>query len=226
MQRRDEGGGRGLDELDRQGIADNTIVVFLSDNGGFAREKRGKRPAADNGSLKGGKGSLWEGGVRVPFAIRWPARLAAGLDYNRPVSSMDIFGTVAAATRIPLRQDRPLDGVDLIPFLAGEKAGDPQPLLFFRQLDEGEQALVAGDTNLVGLDDNLALYDLRRDEGERAQLEPAETEDLDRLAKLFAAWEAQMAQKPAFPPLGNWPKPARGETNSTIALIAQTGVTD
>lgn len=201
----DDGVGRILDELDRRGIADNTLIFFLSDNGGVVTRETGEEPIADNSPLRGGKSQLFEGGIRVPFAMRWPGRLRGGADYSRPISSMDIFGTVAAATGIPVRQDRPLDGVDLVPYLTGAKAGDPQPVLFFRKFDQGHNAMVVGDLKYIDLKKYRVMFNLRDDVAESNNIGRGNRENLDKLEQVYDLWNARMADKPAFPGLGNWP---------------------
>ena len=110
----DDGVGRVLEALKEQGLDENTIVVFLSDNGGAHNN------ASDNGPLRGLKGDLFEGGIRVPFAIRWKGVIPEGQSYEKPVSSLDIMATIVARTDVKINADRPLDGVDLIPFLTGK----------------------------------------------------------------------------------------------------------
>lgn len=202
----DDGVGRVLAELDRQGVAENTIVFFLSDNGGVIDRATGEQPVADNGPLRGGKSQLFEGGIRVPFAMRWPAMIAGGRDYTRPISSMDIAGTLAGQLGLAINPARPLDGVDLIPYLKGEKSGDPQPVLFYRKFDQRQSAMVIGDLKYFDNSQQRLLFNLRSDEGEKASIAATNRENVDRLKNLFDIWNAQMAAEPAFPPLGTWPR--------------------
>tara|TARA_B100000446_G_scaffold93839_4_gene88026 strand:- start:18847 stop:20334 length:1488 start_codon:yes stop_codon:yes gene_type:complete len=104
----DQAIGRILDSLDAQGISDNTLVLFMSDNGGAAYSVGG----ADNYPLRGGKGDTYEGGIRVVAAIRWPAALPAGSQYNSIMTMMDVFPTLAAAADISTANTNPLDGRD------------------------------------------------------------------------------------------------------------------
>jgi arylsulfatase A-like enzyme len=202
----DDGVGRVLAELDARGVADNTIFIFLSDNGGVIDRATGEQPVADNGPLRGGKSQLFEGGIRVPFAIRWPPILEGGRDFTRPISAMDITGTLASQTGVAIRTDKPLDGVDLIPYLKGEKSGDPQPVLFFRKFDQKQAAMVIGDLKYVDTGENRLLFNLRSDESEKNNIAPANAENMAQFARLYDVWHAQMARQPAFPPLGTWPK--------------------
>jgi arylsulfatase A-like enzyme len=201
----DDGVGRVLVELDARGVADNTIVVFMSDNGGVIDRATGEQPVADNGTLRGGKSQLFEGGIRVPFAMRWPAMIAGGRDFTRPISAMDVTGTLASQLGILIKPEQPLDGVDLIPYLKGEKTGDPQPVLFFRKFDQKQAAMVIGDLKYVDTGEFRLLFNLRSDEGEKVNIAAANAGNMAQLAKLYDVWHAQMAPQPAFPPLGTWP---------------------
>jgi arylsulfatase A-like enzyme len=202
----DDGVGRVLAELEVRGVADNTIVIFMSDNGGVIDRATGEQPVADNGALRGGKSQLFEGGIRVPFALRWPAKVAGGRDFTRPISAMDITGTLASQLGIAIKPEKPLDGVDLIPYLNGEKTGDPQPVLFFRKFDQKQAAMVIGDLKYVDTGEARLLFNLRSDEGEKVNIAAVNAANMAELAKLYKVWHAKMAPQPAFPPLGTWPK--------------------
>lgn len=202
----DDGVGRVLDELDRKGLSENTVVIFLSDNGGVTNSDTGEPAVASNFPLRGGKSQLFEGGVRVPFAMRWPAKLKGGRDYTRPVSSMDIFATLSGQLGIAPSADRPLDGVDLIPYLKGEKTGDPQPVLFWRKFDQRQYAMVVGDLKYINNGTTRFLFNLRADEGETKSIAAQNGPFLDRLDRLYGTWNSRMAKEPAFPPLGTWPR--------------------
>ena len=202
----DDGVGRVLAELDSQGVAEDTVVFFLSDNGGVTNADTGEPPAASNTPLRGGKSQLFEGGVRVPFAMRWPRRFVGGKDYTRPISSMDMFATLAAEIGVPTRPDRPLDGVNLVPYLEGKKTGDPQPVLFWRKFDQGQRALVVGDLKYIDNGQGKLMFNLRADNSERTNIAAANAKNVEQLDRVWSIWNAQMAKEPAFPPLGTWPK--------------------
>lgn len=199
----DDGIGQLLDELDRKGIAQDTLIFFVSDNGGVVTAETGEQSVADNGPLRGGKSQLFEGGIRVPFALRWPRKLQGGRDYDRPVSTLEIMGTVLGETGVAPR--RPIDGVNLIPYLKGEKKSDPQPALYWRMFDKGQYAMVVGDLKYFYNGKQAVLFDLRNDPGETKPLPVTDKAILDRLSMLYRNWNAQMAKQPAFPPLGTWP---------------------
>ncbi len=124
----DDGVGRILAKLEERAIADDTLVFFLSDNGGPI----GKTPSANgslNDPLRGGKGSPFEGGIRVPFAARWTGTIPVGIDYDQPVISLDIMATIAAQAEASISTQRPLDGVDLLPYLSGQDSTTPHEQL-------------------------------------------------------------------------------------------------
>ena len=102
-------------------------MFFLSDNGGAHTLK-----AARNAPLRAGKGNVFEGGIRVAFAARWPARLAAGVEYHEPVICLDILPTAAAVAGAKLPRSVRVDGVNLVPYLSGEERTSPHTALFWR----------------------------------------------------------------------------------------------
>ena len=126
----DDAIGDALAALARLPVRNNrTLVFFFSDNGG---------PIGANGNgsintpLRDGKGSVHEGGIRVPFVVSWPGNLPAGRDYTLPVSSLDVAATALAVAGVPLPTNRPLDGVNLMPFLTGANSNPPHAQLFWR----------------------------------------------------------------------------------------------
>ena len=121
--------GTVLDALDRHGLTENTLVIFLNDNGGATGH--------DNTPLRGHKGQTWEGGVRVPFAMKWPAVLPKGKVLADPVISLDIMPTALAAAGIASPPGQPLDGVDLVPYASGKTAGRPHEVLYWKSGEPG-----------------------------------------------------------------------------------------
>ena len=201
----DDGIGRVLEALDAHGIGNDTMVVFLSDNGGAENSN-----ASDNGPLRGQKSDVWEGGFRVPFAIRWPAKLKPG-EYHHPVSSLDLFPTIAKAAGAVPDPAKPLDGVDLLPYLTGIEAGPPHDAIYLRKFDEGRFAVRQGALKLVipRKGAPAELYDLDADLGETRNLAAERPEDLARLEALRVAWNAQLVE-PAFEGLKmHDPKPTK-----------------
>jgi arylsulfatase A-like enzyme len=125
----DDGIGQLLTRLMHLGIDDNTLIFFSSDNGG-ADDKDNQPLVQHNGGLRPRKGFLWEGGVRVPYIVRWPGRMPEGTVYDKPVSHLDIFATAIAAAGAA-GPDKPLDGVDLVSYLNGTKASAPHETLYW-----------------------------------------------------------------------------------------------
>ena len=196
----DRGIGQILDLLDEQKLADNTLVVFLSDNGG-AVYTHGSR----NTPLRGAKAEPWEGGWRVPMAARWPAMFPAGLKYAQPVSSMDIFATIAATNALQPDPQRPLDGVNLAPFVRGENADAPHQRIYLRMFDHGAFAMREGNYKIIrskrakNSNDEAAvqLYDLAGDVSEKRNLAATEPERVQAMRRDYEQWNTQLIA-PAF----------------------------
>ena len=171
-------------ELQTHGLLENTLLVFLSDNGGPTPST-----TSGNGPLRGTKATVWEGGVRVPFLVHWPARIPGGKVFAAPVSSLDVLPTFLAAEGAPLPEG--LDGVDLVPFLRGERTGRPHERLFWRF---GEQRAVrVGDWKLLQTrDGEVQLFDLARDPGETTDLSAAAPERVTALERDYEAWNATL----------------------------------
>ncbi|MCL4206315.1 MAG: sulfatase-like hydrolase/transferase [Pirellulaceae bacterium] len=191
----DDGIGRVLHRLSSEGIERQTLVVFLSDNGGATREL-----TSSNRPLRGEKGQFLEGGIRVPMIVRWPDRLPAGRTETRMASSLDLLPTVLAAAGAALPRD--LDGVDLIPYLIGELDGPIRDRHYWQM--GGRAALREGDWKIhrPAADRAWELYDLASDPEESRDLAVARPEQLARLVTSFQQLDAEMAE-PA------WGGPAR-----------------
>lgn len=171
----DAGIGRILQKLREKGIAENTIVVFISDNGGPTGAN-----ASSNHPFSGMKGQTLEGGIRVPFIMQWPARLPKGKVYDKPVISLDILPTLMAAAGTTVSADADLDGVNLLPYLTGENADAPHARSFWKF--GPEYAVREGDWKLVR-SQNLPpkLIRLEEDPGEQVDLSakfPAKAREL------------------------------------------------
>ncbi len=191
----DDGVGRILDKLDELGIDDNTMIFFLSDNGGPTKN------ASSNAPLRGHKGDYFEGGIRVPFAVRWPNRIPAGVDYNEPVSSLDILATFAAITQAKIAKERPLDGVNLMPFVNGETDDIPHDILFWRNFDQGTLAVRQYNAKAISSDkEGKLLYNLDKDIGEKKNLYKANKRIHKKYTKLMEEWEEELID-PIFKPL-------------------------
>lgn len=196
----DDGVGRVLNALKAAGIDENTIVVFLSDNGGAHNN------ASDNGPLRGLKGDLFEGGVRVPFAMRWKGVIPEGQSYTNAVSSLDIMATIVAQNKIAISAERPLDGVDLIPFVTGENKEEPHDALFWRKWEQNAMAIRKGNLKLVkntkDNHNNSELFDLSSDASETSNLKSKNKKAAKELQKEWEQWNAELKDR-IFPTLGN-----------------------
>ena len=182
------------------GQSKDTLIFFFSDNGGTPPTL-----GADNTPLRGNKGMVYEGGVRVPFVVSWPAQLKAGATYARPVSSLDVTATALALAGVPSPAERPLDGVNLIPFLKGEAAGDPHARLLWRTGGGASFAIRSGDWKLVRNGQQPdELYDLGADIAESRDLAATQPQVAARLAGELADWNKQL-----IAPLFQSPKPAK-----------------
>ncbi len=186
----DDGVGAILAALREEGIEDDTLVFFLSDNGGPTREL-----TSSNAPLRGGKGSLYEGGVRVPFFIRWGDRLPAAATFDPPVSSLDIMPTALAAAGAGVPGTPPLDGVDLLPYLTGDRRRRPHETLYWRM--GARAALRHHDWKVIRPGSNpqegWELYDLSEDPGESRNLAPQRPEILRDLVARWHTLDEAMA---------------------------------
>lgn len=184
----DDGVGSVLQKLDELGIDDNTLVFFLSDNGGPETKN-----ASDNGILRGGKSSVYEGGFRVPFALKWPGRLTSGT-YEHPVSSLDIFATIASLTGAPTNISKPLDGVNIIPYLTGEETDMPHSTIYIRKFDQKKFAIRDGNYKLVTTNNGEVkqLYDLSIDISEVNNLASQMPEKVHELDVIRQNWADEL----------------------------------
>ncbi len=185
----DRGVGRVLDALQANGIADNTLVIFTSDNGGA-----GYLGLPDiNKPYRGWKLTLFEGGTHVPFFARWPGHIAPGTRYDKPVEHIDILPTVAAAGGAKLPDDRIIDGVDVLPFVRGERTDVPHETLFWR---EGyHQAVLHDGWKLIvsGVPDRKWLFHLTDNPTEHQDLAAQHPEIVAQLQALLDAHNAEQA---------------------------------
>jgi arylsulfatase A-like enzyme len=184
----DEGIGQVMQALRANGIADTTLVVFTSDNGG--------ERFSDNWPLVGGKMDLTEGGIRVPWIAHWPAAIAAGGTSTQQCMTMDWSATMLDAAGAAADPGHPLDGVSLLPVLR-EPARTFRRPLHWRMNHRGQRALRDGDWKYLRVDGHDYLFDLRADERERANHAVREP---GRLAAMREAWERWNATMPAIPP--------------------------
>lgn len=187
--------GRVMQALKDNGIADNTLVFFTSDNGA-----PGYMGLADvNAPYRGWKLTYFEGGLRVPFYMQWPAKVKPGQVYNQPVQAIDLFSTIAAAAHAPLPADRKIDGVNLLPYITGTKVGAPHDMLFWR--DGPYLALIDKPWKLqvASRPDKTWLFNLQTDPTEQHNVASKHPEVVARLKRQLAAINAQQVE-PLWPP--------------------------
>lgn len=189
----DDAVGEILDALTRLGLDDNTLVFFLSDNGGATYTG-----ATDNAPLRGGKFTNFEGGINVPFVVRYRGRIPAGAACSRPVSALDVFATAVDLSGADLPADRPYDGVSLLPSLTGQTTDAPHAALFWRS--EYHKAIRQGDWKLVkdDMSGRTVLFDLGTDKNERHDLSVSRPEVVRELEDALTRWENTMVS-PLWP---------------------------
>jgi arylsulfatase A-like enzyme len=179
----DEAVGRILDQLKASGLEQDTLVFFFGDNGGHPELR------SENTPLRDYKWNLFEGGIRVPFLARYPAKWPAGRDFTQPVSALDILPTCLVAAGMPAPAG--LDGVDLTPFLRGEKPEAPHDHLYFSIAKQA--AVRAGKWKYVrDQQGGQHLFDLEADVGETKDLASSEPDKLKELASRWEAWNTKV----------------------------------
>ena len=215
----DDAIGRGLTKLRELGIEEETLIFFASDNGGPETVN-----ASDNGPFKGVKGTTWEGGIRVPFLVQWKGKLPAGKIYDQPVIQLDFLPTALAAAGVRCQPEWKLDGVNLLPYLRGEKSGSPHPAMYWRF--GGSMAIRMGDWKLVkttggkrraggagaanrrdkATAEGAELFNLKDDVGEQTNLAASRPDKTKELAAAWQKWNSELID-----PL--WGAPTRAKRN-------------
>jgi arylsulfatase A-like enzyme len=199
----DDGVGELMKLLRKYGIEEDTLIMFTSDNGaplGLTMEDHSIEPLPDNphkhahmggwdGSLNtphlGEKGMITDGGVRVPFFVSWKGKLPAGKVYDRPVIALDFAATSLAVAGLSVPTE--LDGVNLLPYLRGEKSGDPHDALYWRFW--GQAAIRSGDWKLLRQGDGkIYLFDLNQPESKDANVADQHPEKVKELLQKLTNW--------------------------------------
>ncbi|MEW6301860.1 MAG: sulfatase [Verrucomicrobiota bacterium] len=201
----DENIGRLMAKLEQKGLADRTVVIFTSDNGGFINDYKGAK-VTSNAPLRSGKGSLYEGGLRVPLLIRWPGVVKPGAECRAPVVSHDFYPTLLelAGTKGDARHNQSVDGLSLVPLLKNPRATLARDTLYFHYphyypTTSPVSALRSGDWKLLEYheDQRLELFNLKNDLGEATNLAARQPDQAQVLrAKLHAWRQAVGAQMP------------------------------
>ncbi len=183
----DAGIGRFLEALDEAGLRENTLVIFKSDNGGYN---------GDNRPLRGFKGMLYEGGIRIPWIVRWPGRVAPGSACDTPVISMDCYPTLLEAAGLPPTPEHPLDGLSLLPLLEQTGRFERDAIYFhypnyaFHKRNRLGGVIRDGRYKLIKRyrDGSLELYDLAEDIGEKKNLSARRPELAARMERRLETW--------------------------------------
>jgi arylsulfatase A-like enzyme len=194
--------GKVLAKLDELGLAENTLIIFSSDNGGLSTSEGWP---TSNLPLRGGKGWMYEGGIRVPLLVRWPAVVKSGGVINTPVSSPDFFPTLLEATSNKPIAGQQLDGISLLPALKGQPI--PERPLFWHYPHYGNQggapaaAIRRGDWKLIEWfeDDRVELFNLTSDIGEERDLAASQPKRVKKLRDELHAWKSEVRAKSPLP---------------------------
>jgi arylsulfatase A-like enzyme len=198
MSAMDDAIGAVLKKLDENRLTENTLIFFVSDNGGPPSN------SSSNGQLRGHKTSTWEGGIRVPYLVQWKGTLPAGKTYDQPVIQLDIAPTALAAARGEEKTDLKFDGVNLLPYLQNKVSAPPHETLLWRFGDQ--MAVRHGNYKLVKATGNekQELYDLAADIGESDDLSGAKPDVVKELKSRYDEWNKTLAEP-------RWPAPRAGK---------------
>jgi len=209
----DKSVGRVLDKLEQLGVADNTVVIFMSDNGGLSTSEGSP---TSNVPLRAGKGWLYEGGIREPMIIKWPGVVKGGSECSEPVTSTDFYPTMLEMAGLPLRPKQHIDGVSLVPLL-GQKGRLQRQAIYWHyphRSNQGGQpsgAVRVGDYKLIEFyqDMRVELYNLKDDIAEKYDLADKMPKKTAELKKLLHDWRKIIDAKMPDP------KPGRKEKQDT-----------
>jgi arylsulfatase A-like enzyme len=188
----DDAIGQLLEALESRNLKENTIIIFISDNGGATYTG-----ATDNGPLRAGKFSQFEGGINIPMIISWPEKIPAGARYTPQVSALDIVPTVLEGAGIDLARQQYLDGKNLLPYLGDPEVG-PHEYLYWRT--DFNKAIRTPQWKLIWntRDNQMFLYDLTQDNFEMDNVAASFPAVVEELKSIYVKWEQQM-----LPPF--WP---------------------
>ena len=196
----DESVGRVMAKLEELGVADNTVVIFMSDNGGLSTVAR--EGPTSNLPLRAGKGWLYEGGIREPMIIKWPGVVKPGSLCSEPVTSTDFYPTMLEMAGLPLRPKQHVDGVSLVPLLKGKGKLKRKAIYWHYPHYHGSGnrpsgAVRAGDYKLIEWYENGAveLYNLRDDISEKNDLAKKMPEKATELRSMLRKWRGQVKAK-------------------------------
>lgn len=217
MAAEDDAIGATLAALRETGADANTLIFFMSDNGGPYIQQP---PFTSNSPLRGAKGSTYEGGIRVPFLVSWPGRLPEGRDYAQPIISLDVFKTALAVSGAKPPAGVQLDGENIIPFLSGKKSGAPHERLFWRTGGGDQIAVRQGPWKWRQAKGQPAeLYNLDQDIGEATNVIEKNPKIAAELEAAAMAWNKELV-----PPIFQSPRPAGKKKAQGKGKKKQAGV--
>jgi arylsulfatase A-like enzyme len=222
----DDNVGLVLAKLRELKLEEDTLIFFISDNGGPTRQT-----TSGNGPLRGFKAQTWEGGVRVAWFVQWKGHVPAGKVDDRPVIQLDVLPTALAAIGVPVQPEWKVEGVNLLPYLTGEKSEPPHDALYWRfgqqiAIRKGDWKLVKapgggaeqGQVTGVASTQGAQLYNLTKDIGEQTNLADREPEKVKELAASWDAWNAGNIA-PKWTPNRGSARRAEPETTSVSAPV-------
>ncbi|GJM62670.1 sulfatase-like hydrolase/transferase [Persicobacter diffluens] len=191
----DDGIGQIVNALKEEGVYENTVIFFISDNGS---PKGQSGNMSSTGGLRGWKGDTYEGGIRVPFVLRWPGLLDDGSWYDQPVSNLDVVPTIMSYLNVenPTKEGLAFDGVDLLPYMLGDRGAQrPHDIMYWRR--DNHYALRKGDWKLCWndgdiKDGNPMLFNLETDREEKENLFSSEVAIAEEMQEIFDAWDGYL----------------------------------
>lgn len=212
----DENVGRVLATLKTLGLEENTLVIFLTDNGAFMP----KGAERYNAGMRGQKGTVYEGGIRVPCFIRWPARLPHSKDIDRIAAHIDLFPTLLEACSVPLPKEVHLDGKSLVPLLSGTASDWPDRALFF-QWHRGDEPQRYNNcavlTQRYKLVNGKELYDLENDPGEQTDIASHHPDLVAQMRARYEAWFKDVSSTRGYAP----PRIMIGSTHENPSVLTR-----
>ena len=183
----DMGVGEIVNSLKKHSLFDNTLLIFLTDNGGSGTMH------ANNAPLRGFKQMDYEGGIHVPYIVSWPAELEGGEKCDVPMWSIDLFATALDAAGLPMPKDKPLDGTSILPALKGETNKLHNELYWSSAGANGKWAIRSGDWKLVAEKNRIELFDLQKDLSETTNLAAKHPQVVSELTGKYNTWLDEMA---------------------------------
>ena len=186
MKSLDDAVGRILKSLDDRGLAKNTIVIFTNDNGG--------ERYSNNGGFSKGKASVWEGGIRVPAFVRWPGKINPGSSTEQVTITMDWVATMLSVAGAKPSADFPLDGMDLVPIVTGQRKIVPRILYWRLTQRTNEKAIRMGEWKYLRDSTGEYLFNLAKDPSEKNNLKDANPDVFSSLKSKYADWERSVLQ--------------------------------